>query len=462
MTDVLERLRADNPVPEGSPPPFDQVWGSALDRPPRRGRAAGARSMVWGALALIPVAIVGAIAITTLGHRSSSGSGGGATGAYVVHYQVRTVVQLALRGRSRSTSMVTIDDVWVSGRSAHWVSTRQFFARSGRSQVSPVEFATDGRVLASFSPPTPANPTGKLVEVEAASRPRCSLLALFCPFAPRDPAVAVRMAVDRGLLVLRARNVLLNGRHVDELIRRRGPSVEVFVAPGTFIPVELSVHSSGPLRDFGVATITGYERLPLTAANRSLLRMSQHPGATLCTALPGAGGTTRVAGPDSCFLAGARSGGGGHRPVLARPVPSAVLKSFDVLRGVAIGEPKALPNGLGWKVWAVPWRDHICLTVASPSNSLSGFSESGDCVPDSMLLAGEFSPGWFSPGETVIGLAPNGNRTVTLKLSDGSTRTVPVLDNTYAVHTYRIIRTVTLRDSAGQLQSWNVPDGTPG
>ena len=76
-----------------------------------------------------------------------------------------------------------------------------------------------------------------------------------------------------------------------------------------------------------------------------------------------------------------------------------------------------------------------------------------------MLLAGKFSPGWFSPGETVVGLAPDGNSTVTLKLSDGSSRTVPVFQNVYVVHTYRIIRTVTLRDSAGRLETWDVPDG---
>ena len=374
MTDVLERLRAENPVPEGSPPPFDQVWQSVLARPPRR-RAVRTRSAAWAALALIPVAIVILVASTTLGHKSPTASSGGAAAEFVVHYKVRNVFQLGLRGRSGPVYMAAVDDVWVSGRSAHWYQSQQLQGRRRSGEVVPVEFATDGRVLASFSLPTSRNPSGKLLEVRAGDRPRCSLLVLFCPFAPRDPAAAVRMALARGLLVRGARRLLLAGRRVDELRRNGSPSLEIFVMHGTLIPVEVIAHSIGPLRDTEVETISDYERLPLTPANRGLLRMSSHPGATLCTVLPGAGGITRLSGPDSCFVTGAgTSDGSSHHPAHARPLPAAVLRSFRLLAGVAVGEAKAIPNGLGWRIWIVPWKDHVCLTVANPSNGPSAVS----------------------------------------------------------------------------------------
>ncbi|HLJ03471.1 MAG TPA: hypothetical protein VKT31_08520, partial [Solirubrobacteraceae bacterium] len=51
-------------------------------------------------------------------------------------------------------------------------------------------------------------------------------------------------------------------------------------------------------------------------------------------------------------------------------------------------------------------------------------------------------------GETVWGLAPDGNPTITIVLASGARRAVPVLDNVYSV-TGRI-RAINLRDAAGR------------
>jgi hypothetical protein len=84
----------------------------------------------------------------------------------------------------------------------------------------------------------------------------------------------------------------------------------------------------------------------------------------------------------------------------------------------------------------------------------------GDCVPNSMALAGKMSPILGGPnGVTVIGLAPNGNPTVRLVRADGSSETVPVFHNVYTAHSRRGFRTVTLKNSAGALQRWGIPDG---
>jgi hypothetical protein len=87
----------------------------------------------------------------------------------------------------------------------------------------------------------------------------------------------------------------------------------------------------------------------------------------------------------------------------------------------------------------------------------------GDCLPNSMALAGEFSPLIGSPnGVMVLGLAPNGNATVRLTLGDGSSETSTVSSqNLYVVTAAQAIRHVTLRDSSGTLRTWNVPDGAP-
>jgi hypothetical protein len=77
-----------------------------------------------------------------------------------------------------------------------------------------------------------------------------------------------------------------------------------------------------------------------------------------------------------------------------------------------------------------------------------------------MVLAGEMSPIMGGPkGVTVIGLAPDGNRTVRLVLASGSSETVRVFHNVYIAHSRHGFRTVTLKDSTAALRTWRVPDG---
>ncbi len=117
-----------------------------------------------------------------------------------------------------------------------------------------------------------------------------------------------------------------------------------------------------------------------------------------------------------------------------------------------------IPNSIGWKIWLVPWRTHLCFNETYPSNGPRGFATVVGCAPNGKALAGEFSYTFFNPGEIVIGLAPNGNRTVTLRLAHGSSKVVPVSHNVYIARTSELIRTVTLKDSHGTVRTWRVPD----
>jgi len=83
----------------------------------------------------------------------------------------------------------------------------------------------------------------------------------------------------------------------------------------------------------------------------------------------------------------------------------------------------------------------------------------GDCVPNSMALAGKMSPILGGRTVLVIGLAPNGNRTVKLVRANGSPETVYVFHNVYTARSRHSFRTVTLKDSTGTLRTWGVPDG---
>jgi hypothetical protein len=62
-------------------------------------------------------------------------------------------------------------------------------------------------------------------------------------------------------------------------------------------------------------------------------------------------------------------------------------------------------------------------------------------------------------GVTVVGLAPNGNQTVRLLLTNGSSEAVRVIHNVYIAHARHGFKTVTVRDSAGVIRRWGTADG---
>lgn len=85
-------------------------------------------------------------------------------------------------------------------------------------------------------------------------------------------------------------------------------------------------------------------------------------------------------------------------------------------------------NGLPHGIWVIPGSDGLCL---QDTNNGSGCGTLiGPGSPDSgrdVMTTTDNGMEW------VIGIAPDGNKTVSVVLSNGTVKTVPVIDNAYAV-----------------------------
>jgi hypothetical protein len=163
-------------------------------------------------------------------------------------------------------------------------------------------------------------------------------------------------------------------------------------------------------------------------------------------AITGTGGAVVAASQGSAYQ---------RRAPREATLPGALGQSFGVFRGLRPYEAKAIPNRTGLKIWLIPGAEQTCIKFR---DSVAG-SDGGDCVPNNMVLAGEMSPIiGGSNGVIVVGLAPDRNRTVRLVRASGMSETVQVSNNVYIASTRRGFRTVTVRDSAGALRTWVVPD----
>lgn len=121
---------------------------------------------------------------------------------------------------------------------------------------------------------------------------------------------------------------------------------------------------------------------------------------------------------------------------------SAMPWGLDVAnaRFVQIGDPVGA-NG----VWVVPGSRGLC--IIDPTNGGTCGGLSGPASPDS---GGFRVTSSTETAETVTGLAPDGNSTVSVALADGNTMTVPVVNNIYSVTLNGSTATaVTVRDASG-------------
>jgi hypothetical protein len=77
--------------------------------------------------------------------------------------------------------------------------------------------------------------------------------------------------------------------------------------------------------------------------------------------------------------------------------------------------------------------------------------------PGSALSGGMIGTSFGSNGETLHGLAPDGNPTVTVVFAGGATRTVPVIDNVYSITLHPQAVSVIMKDAAGRPISIKAP-----
>ena len=151
-----------------------------------------------------------------------------------------------------------------------------------------------------------------------------------------------------------------------------------------------------------------------------------------------------------------------------QPIDGALLRHFGVLRtkpgapGLDQVSAAALiePNPLGLntsrerfvayaptplKVFVVPGTQGIAVRWVSPA---SGQMEAG---AEAALSGSTFTELRINGRKTVIGLAPDGNRNVAVRLRDGRALAVPVIHNVYAFRLPGGARSIRLRNASGRI-----------
>ena len=145
-----------------------------------------------------------------------------------------------------------------------------------------------------------------------------------------------------------------------------------------------------------------------------------------------------------------------HFAIFRRPVPPpASIKPLPRRAAVVIAN-----QGYGLNVtqarfvpypgtpgyWVIPGSQGISMAQIRPHGDGGGGN-----VPVSMALSGGMiTTTCCNPGETVWGLVPDGDRTVTVVLAGAATRTVPVIDNVYSITVTGRITAIIAKDAGGR------------
>ena len=96
--------------------------------------------------------------------------------------------------------------------------------------------------------------------------------------------------------------------------------------------------------------------------------------------------------------------------------------------------------------WVIPGSQGISMAQIRPHGDGGGGN-----VPVSMALSGGMiTTTCCNPGETVWGLVPDGDRTVTVVLAGAAPRTVPVIDNVYSITVTGRITAIIAKDAGGR------------
>jgi hypothetical protein len=148
------------------------------------------------------------------------------------------------------------------------------------------------------------------------------------------------------------------------------------------------------------------------------------------------------------------------------PPPAATIELLPAYaRGSLAANPEALnidqarfvryPGTPGF--WVIPghYGAAMATLAGTPGLGSGGVPLRGraSILDDHMITTIGSAP----PHETVYGLVPDGNPTVTIELADGATKTVPVIDNVYAVTLATRPRALIAKNANGQRVNVRVP-----
>jgi hypothetical protein len=117
----------------------------------------------------------------------------------------------------------------------------------------------------------------------------------------------------------------------------------------------------------------------------------------------------------------------------------------------------------GTTVWFLPGARNVCIEWLNDDNPARLPTVGAVCGSITSANAGNMLAGHADRARrtvTVAGLAPNTNMTVTVTFTNGSARTVPVINNIYILTMPTgpaVCRSVTLQDASGKKRTYKAP-----
>ncbi len=299
MTDLLERLRAANPVPACPPPPLEDVWrkldadrGSRGTRsvppvlvPRRRARWSRLQQSLLVALGVVPVIAVIVLATRTVAPSIAAKVLTATDSSHAIVHYVADVAQRDLQPPARP-SRHTRWEVWLAGNRAHILVYQA--GRSGRFFLR-AELAVDADRIEVYRPPQFGDTITKGVLPRTPTT--CTPALTMCGFRAVDPVAILRRLASGGSLH-QAGQAVLAGRKATVLENhgtkgllmpdsRWTVALRALINPHTSVPILIAttIGPQGKPALSTTSTITGYQRLPVNARSQALLNMSGHADA---------------------------------------------------------------------------------------------------------------------------------------------------------------------------------------
>jgi hypothetical protein len=129
------------------------------------------------------------------------------------------------------------------------------------------------------------------------------------------------------------------------------------------------------------------------------------------------------------------------------PLPAAVVAGMNGAQPNLDVSAAAYVGGT-YPTWVVPGSTEVCLVVGAngPDNVPSSVCGPVSRAEAGMALVTGSGPG----GQSVVGLAPDGNATVKVTNTDGTTENVPVKNNVYEIIDGKQ-NTVSLKEASGAM-----------
>jgi hypothetical protein len=299
MTDVIERLRAANPVRDCAEPHFEEVLRRLTDLPQgpvaarRAGRARHRAAWRVGWRAVLALAAVG-VTLAVIGAATRTGgqlslaarayAATDSTGVVVRYVEIARIAPWRPHGEPAQGRFLVgwseREEVWLSGSRSRVVATSGFDF-NGRMHPIAREVTQDGSREELYV----ANAKTKMIfnvkrraggplDAACASSVACDLLE-----AP-DPVVVLRQLDEEGRL-RELGGTRQNGEAPVVMVEASDPqALRVYLDPNTGVPVEIVQRVAvAPSSLTMVTKILDYQRLALTAQSERLLTMRPHPHA---------------------------------------------------------------------------------------------------------------------------------------------------------------------------------------